>query len=248
MYNGHTMDAKELSEKLVSWIRKQVSQARAKGIVAGLSGGVDSSVTAVLCKQALPDHSLSLIMPCHSSSDDLAHARLVAEKFDLAHETVPLEETFDALLKLYRANQPTKEEEKIAQANLKPRLRMITLYYFANKLGYLVAGTGNKSELMVGYFTKYGDGGADILPLGNLLKTQVLELARELDIPEEIIQKPPSAGLWKGQTDEEELGLTYQVLDHYLKTGEAEGEIKEKIDSMIEGSSHKRNILLIPPF
>lgn len=242
------MDTRELAEKLVSWIREQVSQAKVKGIVSGLSGGVDSSVTAVLCKQAFPDHSLGLIMPCYSSPDDLAHARLVAEKFDITHQTVPLEEVFDALLKLYHTNEPTREEEKIAQANLKPRLRMITLYYFANKLGYLVAGTGNKSELMVGYFTKYGDGGVDILPLGNLLKTAVLELARGLSIPEEIIKKPPSAGLWEGQTDEEELGLTYQALDRYLKTGQVEEEVKRRIDSMIEGSSHKRNVPLTPPF
>jgi NAD+ synthase len=123
---------------------------------------------------------------------------------------------------------------------------MITLYYFANNLNYLVAGTGNKSEALVGYFTKYGDGGVDILPLGGLLKTEVRELARELDIPEKIIDKTPSAGLWQGQTDEAELGITYQDLDKTLqalesgKTSALPPKLVAKVKNLIAISEHKR--------
>jgi NAD+ synthase len=109
-------------------------------------------------------------------------------------------------------------------------------------------GTGNRSEISIGYFTKYGDGAADILPLGNLVKNQVRELAVYLDIPKEIIQKPPSAGLWVGQTDEEEMGITYDELDRYLLTGHAAAEVKKKIDTRITGSSHKRALPAVPPF
>ncbi len=123
--------------------------------------------------------------------------------------------------------------------NLKARLRMLTLYYFASRLKYVVAGSSNRSELSLGYFTKYGDGGADILPLGNIVKGQVRELASFLVIPREIIDKPPSAGLWPGQTDESELGLSYEELDHYLITGEASSELREKIESMIAAAKHK---------
>ena len=120
---------------------------------------------------------------------------------------------------------------------------MLTLYYFANKRKYMVVGSSNRSELSVGYFTKYGDGGVDILPLGNLVKGQVRKLAGFLGIPQQIIDKPPSAGLWEGQTDEGELGLSYEELDRYLVTGEASNELREKIESMIVASNHKR----LPP-
>jgi NAD+ synthase len=124
---------------------------------------------------------------------------------------------------------------------------MVTLYYFANRLNYLVVGSSNKSELSVGYFTKYGDGGVDLIPLGNLVKSQVRDLATYLGIPREIIGKPPSAGLWPGQTDEGQLGLTYKELDRYLLTDEAERNIKEKVDSMMSRSEHKRCLPPIPP-
>jgi NAD+ synthase len=120
---------------------------------------------------------------------------------------------------------------------------MLTLYYFANQLEYMVVGSGNWSELAIGYFTKYGDGGADILPLGNLVKGQVRELARFLDIPPPIIDKPPSAGLWEGQTDEGELGFSYEELDRYLVAGQASSELREKIEARIAASAHKR----LPP-
>lgn len=147
---------------------------------------------------------------------------------------------------------------KLASANLKPRLRMLTLYYYANNLNYLVAGTGNKSELMVGYFTKYGDGGVDILPIGGLVKAKVRELAGELGIPKEIIDKPPSAGLWDGQTDEEEIGITYEDLDKGILALESgspgtgmtknqahmviDSHILSKVENLIKVSAHKRTL------
>jgi len=129
---------------------------------------------------------------------------------------------------------------RLALANIKPRLRMTALYYVANRFNYLVAGTENRSELTVGYFTKYGDGGADILPIANLVKSQVYELARFLGVPEKILRRTPSAGLWAGQIDEAEMGLTYEQLDRYILTGEAPRHVKERIEHLHRISEHKR--------
>jgi NAD+ synthase len=230
----------ELARKLTSWIGEQVKAADAKGVVVGMSGGLDSSVVAVLCKRALPQNTLGVLLPCYSSEIDLSHARLVAQEFDIATTTVTLDSIFDAVKKALPSEGFDAETEKLAQANLKPRLRMLTLYYLANRLGYLVVGSGNRSELEVGYFTKYGDGGVDILPLGNLLKSQVRELASYLGIPEQIISKPPSAGLWPGQTDEAELGISYEELDRYLMSGKASEEVKQKIEALSRSAAHKR--------
>ena len=178
-------------------------QAKAKGIVMGLSGGVDSCVVAALAKKAVGrNRLLALILPCGSHVSDLADATAMARKFKIKTETIDLTGVYSNLLKILPS------AKGLAKNNLKPRLRMLVLYYFANKLNYLVCGTGNKSELMVGYFTKHGDGGVDILPIGGLLKKQVRALAEELGIPGNIINKPPSAGLWHGQTDEGEMGIT----------------------------------------
>ena len=130
--------------------------------------------------------------------------------------------------------------EALARANLRPRLRMASLYYFANRLNYLVVGTGNRSELEVGYFTKYGDGGVDLLPLGALLKRQVRALAAHLGVPAPIIEKPPSAGLWEGQTDEGEMGFSYADLDRYLAGGKVPAALGERIEAMRTASEHKR--------
>jgi NAD+ synthase len=237
----------ELARKLISWIGEQVKAADAKGVVVGTSGGLDSSVVAVLCKRALPQNTLGVLMPCYSSEIDLSHARLVAQKFDIATTTVTLDPVFDAVKKALPSAGFDAETEKLAQANLKPRLRMLTLYYLANRLGYLVVGSGNRSELEVGYFTKHGDGGVDILPLGNLLKSQVRELASYLGIPEEIISKPPSGGLWPGQTDEGELGISYEELDRYLMSGKASAEVKQRIEALSRSSSHKLRPAPSPP-
>jgi len=227
-----------LADKISGWIKEQIEGAGARGAVIGLSGGVDSSVVAVLCKRVTD--VLGLIMPIHSDPLDEEYASLLASKFDIQVRRVDLSPVYDALLKVLP--DPTG----LPVANLKPRLRMATLYFFANKENRLVVGTGNKSEIMMGYFTKYGDGGVDILPLGGLLKRQVRELARELGIPPRIIAKPPSAGLWAGQTDEGELGITYDQLDQVLtalESGEAlnfDPQLVDRVRCQIAATRHKR--------
>lgn len=230
-----------MKKRIVSWIRKQVKDSGAKGIVLGLSGGIDSSVVACLCKEASAGRKvLGLFLPCNSHHQDLKDAFLLAKQLGIKTKRVDLSRIYGSILKVLPA------ANKLARANLKPRLRMLVLYYFANKLNYLVCGTGNKSELLAGYFTKYGDGAVDILPIADLYKRQVRELARELKIPENIISKHPSAGLWPGQTDEGEMGLTYSELDDILeRIDERKAQVKvkakvEKVKKMIKRSEHKR--------
>jgi NAD+ synthase len=230
-----------LVDEITHWIRERVKEAGAEGVVVGLSGGLDSSVVAALSKKAMEEKALGLIMPCESKSIDEEYAQLIASHLNIKTERVVL----DGIYHKFREVLP--HGNRLALANLKPRLRMITLYYFANNLNYLVAGTGNKSELMVGYFTKYGDGGVDILPIGGLLKSEVKKLAEELGIPQEIINRIPTAGLWEDQTDEGELGITYKELDEVLRRleiGDVAGlkrELVDKVKGLIEASQHKRS-------
>jgi NAD+ synthase len=192
-------------------------------------------------------------MPCHSLPEDGELAQLLARTFGIETITVDLAPAYDALLETLPPGSDRSAERSrrsLARTNLKPRLRMTTLYYLANERSYLVAGTGNRSELMVGYYTKYGDGGVDILPLGGLLKTQVWDLARELGVPDVIVDRAPSAGLWRGQTDEGEMGITYAALDRTLVALE-QGDTRDidpatlaKVQGMIAHSAHKR---ALPP-
>jgi len=238
----------QLVERLVSWLREQAARPGVAGLVVGMSGGIDSSVVAVLSKAAFPDDVLGLLLPCYSSQIDLEHASEVANKFEIPTRLIKLDSVFDALTHLLPDSELNPDTKKIAEANLKPRLRMMTLYYFASRLNYLVAGCGNRCELEIGYFAKYGDGGVDLLPLGNLVKSQVRELAHYLGIPREIINKPPSAGLWNGQTDEQEMGLTYEQLDLYFAVGEATADVKKRIEEKIAINAHKRFMPPVPPF
>jgi NAD+ synthase len=247
------MHPSELASRISEWIKERVVEAGAQGVVLGMSGGLDSSVTAVLCKRVFPDTTLGLIMPCFSSEEDIKHAKMVASKFRIETKVLDISDIFTSFLTLLEGdeyNEVVKGAISLAVANLKPRLRMICLYYFANTLNYLVAGTGNKSEISIGYFTKYGDGGVDILPLGDLLKTEERKLAAELGIPEEIIEKVPTAGLWAGQTDEGEIGMSYEVLDWIISALERgdvssihlkfEPELVKRVKRMLEKSRHKR--------
>ena len=236
------MNSPDIAAKLVEWLKGQASAAGVKGAAVGLSGGVDSAVVAGLCARAFPGNVLGLIMPCHSRPADAEHARLVAEAFGIPAHTVVLDGAFESLIKEYSPWGKDAAHRRLAEANLKPRLRMATLYFHANLYNYLVVGTGNKSELTVGYFTKYGDGGVDLLPLGNLVKKQVWELAAYLGVPQVIIDKPPTAGLWDGQTDEGEMGLTYAELDEYILTGRADPETARKVDEMNRKSEHKKKL------
>jgi len=233
---------KKLVERIAAWIASAVKDAGLQGAVVGLSGGVDSAVVAALCREALGDRVLGVLMPCESDPRDGEDALLVANTLGIETTTVRLDEVYQAL-----ARALPKPPTGLAAANLKPRLRMTTLYCFANQRSYIVAGTGNKSELMAGYFTKYGDGSADILPLGELYKTDVRKLARELGIPAPVLEKAPSAGLWKGQTDEEEMGISYEELDRALQSIESGRDsnvpvaIIEQVTLRIVASEHKRS-------
>jgi NAD+ synthase len=235
------MDYTSLAESLVVWLREYARQAQMTGFVVGLSGGIDSAVSAALAVRAVGvENVLGVLLPCHSQPEDAAFARLTAESLGLEHLTVELSATYDTLL----AALPPGHV--MARANLKPRLRMATLYYLAQSRNALVLGTGNKAEMMVGYFTKYGDGGVDLEPLGELYKHEVRQLARVLDVPEPLITRPPSAGLWPGQTDEGELGITYDELDAILAALEAGREPRAspaavaRVKRMVAASAHKR--------
>lgn len=256
---------------VTKWIREQVHGAGAAGAVVALSGGIDAAVTAALCQRAFPDNVVGVVLPCHSDPEDEADARLFADEAGIPVLRVDLSPVYDVLVDALDGVSPRQSgadgttprsaddpgaggtdaemaaRERLALANLKPRLRMSTLYYLANKLNYLVVGTENLSELTIGYFTKHGDGGVDILPIANLVKSQVVDLARFLGVPEKVVRRVPGAGLWPGQTDEAELGMTYDVIDRYILTGDVSAEYKTKIEGLHRASEHKRQRPPISP-
>lgn len=240
-----------LIDQLTGWMRQQTTGAGARGLVVGLSGGVDSAVVARLAQLAMGDQVLAVRMPAHSDPQDEADAELVAAHFGLATVDVDLSGTYDTLIAeatralgaLASAGAPvTQVANRLALANVSPRLRMTTLYFVANRLNYLVAGTGNRSEIAVGYYTKYGDGGVDLLPIAAFVKSQVQGLARDLGVPARIVDKVPSAGLWIGQTDEDEMGFSYADLEAYLHRGPdgVEPATALRIERLARGSDHKR--------
>jgi NAD+ synthase len=244
--------------RITDWLRQRMTASATRGFAVGLSGGLDSAVVLRLCQLASNSQVAGLIMPCGSDPRDEADARLVADHFSAPVVALDLTSTNDTLLWQLRTAvealpstaavrlKEGGESTRVPYANIRPRLRMTSLYFVANLFNYLVAGTGNKSELMTGYFTKYGDGAADVLPIGHLLKSEVRQLARALDVPPSIIDKTPSAGLWLGQTDEAEMGFKYDDLEAYL-TGGPEAvspALALRLERMIRASEHKR---ALPP-
>lgn len=251
------------TESIVDWLRAKLNAAGSRGFVVGLSGGIDSAVVVRLCQLAAPDSVVGVVMPCHSDPRDESDAMAVATHFNVPAVTVDLAPAYDVLtttlqsaiaqlppdISVAHASEGTDIKARVPLANVKPRLRMATLYYVANVLNYLVAGTGNRSELTIGYFTKYGDGGVDLLPIGNLLKSDVRAVARELGVPSPVIEKAPSAGLWLGQTDEGEMGFTYADLENYLISGPdaVAPALGMRIERLIRASEHKRALAPAPP-
>lgn len=229
-------------EHRLEFIREQVRKSGCTGVVLGESGGKDSAVVTALCAKALGSENVYAVsMPCNSLEKDVDHARLAAEAFGVAFIVVNLKDTFETLKNTI---SPLHNISDLAEANIKPRLRMTTLYAIAQTRNALVVGTDNLSEMTMGYFTKWGDGGYDFNPLGDLTMQEVLDLGYELGVPEAILTKAPSAGLWEGQTDEKEMGVTYKAIEEYIKTGSTDAASQEIIERTHRRTQHKR---IMPP-
>jgi len=240
------VNVEQLSDSLVEWLRAEVEAAGCGGVVFGLSGGIDSATVAVLARRAFGENHLAVIMPVNSDPRDKEDALLVVEQFKLTQREIDLSQVFGAFAATLGVDAAANQQD-LALNNIKPRLRMATLYYFAARNGYLVVGTGNRTELTLGYFTKYGDGGADLLPLGHLVKHEVKELAAHLAVPASIIEKPPSAGMWEGQTDEGEIGFSYDDLDRYLVGGQGSEALAQRVEDLRHKNAHKLRIPKLPP-
>ena len=246
----------EISIVIKDFIKTYITNSGCKGVVIGLSGGVDSALVALLCKQVLgKKNTRCVFLPDDTTPKlDFRHLDVLVNKLGLFCEKKEITNLVNELSK-----NCVLKLDKIALANVKARARMILLYEYANMTKNLVCGTSNKSELLIGYFTKYGDGAVDIQPIGDLYKTQVCKLAKYLKIPKKIISKPPTAGLWSGQIDEKELKISYKHLDIILAgleqkmnfddiakiAGVKTSDVK-RINNMRVKSQHKRGTPLIP--
>ena len=236
------LDYFEIEKKITLFIQNTVKMANSNGVVIGISGGIDSSVVATLCAKALgKEHVFSIILPCESKPEDVEHGILLAETIGIPYKVIDLDATYYAFV---NAVEPAikKEENPMAFLNIKPRLRMTALYFESALRGYLVAGTTNKSEWVTGYYTKYGDGGVDFEPIGDLLKKEVFALGSHLGLPKVLAERIPDAGLVGNQTDEDEFGFTYEALDTYIETGKGHPDIIEKINRLYKINEHKREM------
>ncbi|MGI6176391.1 MAG: NAD(+) synthase [Christensenellales bacterium] len=231
----------------INFIRETLQTAGADGVVFGNSGGKDSALVGVLCKRAADD-VLGLIMPCETQrnyDEDRLHAEMLSEQFDIENIIIDLTAAKRALVQCIEDVCTLRED---ARNNINPRLRMSALYAVAQSKNYLVAGTGNASELFMGYFTKWGDGACDFNPIADLTASEVLDFLRFLDAPQPIIEKAPSAGLYEGQTDEGEMGVGYAEIDAYL-LGIHTAHVPDIIMQAHARTEHKRKMPIVykPP-
>ncbi|MHA1329728.1 MAG: NAD+ synthase [Candidatus Hodarchaeales archaeon] len=246
------INAEHTVKLIADFIRTRVQEAGLKGVVIGLSGGIDSAVVSSIAVKALGAENVhGLFLPSSTTpKGDLEDVLLLCKKLGISLIQVDIQNIIQAFSEAIKEKElPTSME----WVNVKPRLRQSIWYYYANKLKCLVCGGGNKSELMIGYFTKFGDGAVDILPIGDVYKTNVFQLGEYLDVPKNILNKAPSAGLWSGQTDEDEIGMSYSLLDSILSRIErfqTDEEIASSLEislsqvktvrSLVYKSEHKR--------
>ncbi|MFB6170785.1 MAG: NAD+ synthase [Haloarculaceae archaeon] len=252
----------ELAERrdhIQSFIRDTLDAAGVDGAILGLSGGIDSTTVAYLTVDELGADALhGLVMPgAVSDPDNMSDAERVAEELDIEYDVVEIDPLVDAFLDVY----PEASDDRLAVGNARARTRGVLGYLVANHESRLVLGTGNRTEALTGYFTKYGDQAVDCNPIGNLYKQQVRQLARDLGVPEGLVAKPPTAELWAGQTDEEELGIDYDTLDAVLalhvdgelstaataRELDLDASVVEKVRGLYEQSKHKRRMPPAPP-
>ena len=247
------IDLPQTERRLLHFIRAYVEKTQAKGLVVGLSGGVDSSTVAALSAKAIGGNKvLGICLPERETwnEHDIQHAKHISRLSTTQFELIDITSTIEAIRKTIPSYN---SEQRIPDGNIKARSRMVILYYYANSLQRLVVGSGDKSEIMLGYFTKWGDYCADLAPLTDLFKTQVQALARHLSLPEEIVAKPPTPALWPGQSAEGELGLRYETLDlilygleHFMLPEEISRQLNLPLDTVTRveerwlRSEHKR--------
>ena len=256
MMEGIPSIDREYADGIVSFIRDTVKRAGCDGAVIGLSGGIDSAVVTKLTVEALgPKNVINVFMPSATTpEDDHRCTSEFSSSLGTDYKVVGISPMVDAFSTALGLN----DDDRLERGNISARCRMIILFDTAKRMNYLVIGTSNKSEMMMGYFTKFGDGACDVVPIVNLYKTQVRELAKVIGIPEGFITRPPSAGLWEGQTDEDEMGVTYHDLDNVLYRLDSmdDAEISERtgvplkkvseIREKVRRTAHKREPAISP--
>lgn len=228
--------------QIKDWIREETKKAHAKGVCIAISGGIDSAVVAGLAKLAFPNNTTGLFFDINSSSESLDNFKSIVNKLNIDHQILNLQKSFDTFLKDLKF---IKKDDLVAQGNIKSRLRMNALYAYAKTKNYLVIGTSNYSEIYLGYFTKWGDGVADIYPIANFKKSEIYQIASFFNLEKKVISQKPTADLWNGQTDEKELGFKYSDLEKYfLKDPTLDQKTITKIEDFHKNSEHKRKVNL----